>query len=143
MYTLANPVRYALPLLVGLWPIAGLAVRNGIRNRTDWRVMALMLWIAPGSLFFVFVLISDAPYLNFLTAAILLLAISDPSVVKPKLMLTAALWNAFVFLILSPIPSHKFSVNVVNSFVLRTTRGAIRQRYSLTLSQMQHLHEVE
>ena len=143
MYTLANPVRYALPLLVAFWPIGGLAIRNAIRNRTDWRVKALVLWIVPGSLFFVFVLISAAPYLNFLTAAILLLAVSDSSAAISNRMVITALWNSFVFLVLSPVPSQKLPVNVVNSFVLRTTRSGIKERYSPTLSEMQHLDNLK
>ena len=138
MYTLANPVRYILPLLVGFWPVLVIAVRNAVRNRHDWRVKALILWSVPGSLFFIFVLISDAPYLNYLTAAILLLAIAGPMPAR-KWMAVTAVWNAFVFLVLAPIPSQRLPVNIVNSFVLRTTRGAIKQRYTLKLSQMQHL----
>jgi 4-amino-4-deoxy-L-arabinose transferase-like glycosyltransferase len=138
MYTLANPVRYLLPLLVGFWPVLGLAVRNAIRMWSDWRVKALILWIVPGSLFFIVILISDAPYLNFLSAAILLLAIAGPRPAS-RWMTVTALWNAVVFLALGPIPSQKLPVNIVNSYVLRTTRGAIKQRYTLKLSQMQHL----
>lgn len=138
MYTLANPVRYVLPLLVGFWPVLVLAARNAIYNRNDWRVKALILWVVPGSLFFLLILISDAPYLNYLTAAILLLAMAGPTPAR-KSMIVTALWNALVFLALGPIPSQRLPVNIVNSFVLRTTRGAIKQRYSLKLSEMQHL----
>ena len=80
-------------------------------------------------------LITNAPYLNFLTAAILLLAVS-----APRMMLVTALWNATVFLGTGPIPSHNLAVNIVNSFVLRCTRGGIEQRFNATLSQMQHLN---
>jgi len=135
MYTLANFVRYCLPLLVAFWPILGIAVLNSIRNRKDWRVRALVIWIVPGSLFFIFMLITNAPYLNFLTAAILLLAVS-----APRMMLVTALWNAIFFLGFGPIPSHNLAVNIVNSFVLRCTRGGIEQRFNATLSQMQHVN---
>ena len=138
MYTLANPVRYVLPLVVGFWPVLGIAFRNAINNRGDWRVKAMLLWIVPGSLFFVFVLISDAMYLDFLTAAILLLVISG-NVQKPKLMVLTAVWNTFVFLALGPVTSTSLPVNIVNSFVLRTTHRAIEMRYTLRISDMQHL----
>jgi hypothetical protein len=132
--TLANIIRFALPLFVALWPILAIAVRNAIRNWNDWRVKALLVWIIPGSLFFTLVLISNAPYLNFLTAAILLLAVSSP-----RWMAATAVWNAIVFLAFAPVPSQKLAVNVVNSFVLRCTRGGIQQRYNATLSEMQKL----
>ena len=135
MYTLANFVRYFLPLFVAFWPILGIAVLNAIRNRKDWRVKALVIWIVPGSLFFLLMLITNAPYLNFLTAAILLLAVS-----APRMMLVTALWNAVFFLGFRPIPSHNLAVNIANSFVLRCTRGGIEQRFNATLSQMQHLN---
>lgn len=140
MYTVANFVRYALPLLVGFWPVAGLVATNALRYREDWRVRALLIWIVPGSLFFLFCLISNAPYLNFLTAAILLIAVSAPSIWTRRLLALTILSNAFVFLALAPVPSQKLSVNIVNSFVLRCTRGGIAQRYNSILSQMQHLN---
>jgi 4-amino-4-deoxy-L-arabinose transferase-like glycosyltransferase len=143
MYTLANPVRYVLPLLVGFWPVLGLVIRNAIRNYSDWRIKSLLIWIVPGSLFFIFSLISDAPYLNYLTAAILLLAVSAPSKSAGKLLVSTALSNAFVFLALGPVPSQKLSVNIVNGFVLRCTRGGIEQRYNKTLSQMQHFDNAQ
>jgi hypothetical protein len=135
MYTLANFVRYSLPLLVAFWPILGIAVLHVVHDWKDWRVRALVIWIVPGSLFFLFMLITNAPYLNFLTAAILLLAVS-----APRMMLVTAVWNAIFFLGFGPIPSHNLAVNIVSSFVLRCTRGGIEQRFNATLSQMQHLN---
>jgi 4-amino-4-deoxy-L-arabinose transferase-like glycosyltransferase len=143
MYTVANFVRYILPLLVGFWPVAGLVVTNALRYRKDWRVKTLLIWIVPGSLFFLFSLISNAPYLNYLTAAILLLAVSAPSTWARRLLMMTVLWNAFVFLALGPVPSQKLPVNIVNSFVLRCTRGGIAQRYDIILSQMQHLDSTQ
>lgn len=136
MYTTANFVRYALPLLVGFWPVLGIAARNAFGNWRDARTKLLVLWIVPGSLFFVLSLISNAPYLDFLSAAILLLAVASP-----RWMAVTAVWNSIVFLALAPIPSQKPAVNVVNSFVLRCTRGGIAQRYNATLSQMQTLRD--
>ena len=85
MYTLANFVRYCLPLLVAFWPILGIAVLNSIRNRKDWRVRALVIWIVPGSSVFHFHADYKCALLNFLTAAILLLAVS-----APRMMLVTA-----------------------------------------------------
>ncbi|MGD0346436.1 MAG: glycosyltransferase family 39 protein [Terracidiphilus sp.] len=132
-YSMANIARFVVPLVAGFWPVLGVAVRNAIRNRSDWRVKAILLWIVPGSLFFVLIFIADAPYLNFLTAAILLLAVS-----APRWMMVTALWNAVVFLALSPIPSQRLAVNVVNSFVLKYTRGGIQQQDNTPLSAIQN-----
>jgi len=131
-YTLANFVRYGLPIIVGFWPVLGIAVLNAIRNRSDWRVKAMLIWILPGSLFFVLIFISNAPYLDFLSAAILLLAVS-----APRLMLLTAIWNAVVFLAISPIPSKNLAMNVTNCFVLHYTHGGIQQRKNATLSELE------
>jgi 4-amino-4-deoxy-L-arabinose transferase-like glycosyltransferase len=138
MYTVANFVRYALALLVGFWPVLAIAARNAVRQWGDVRIRALVLWIVPGSLFFLLSLISNAPYLNFLTAAILLLAVASP-----RWMAMTAVWNAIVFLALAPVPSQNLAVNVVNSFVLRCTRGGIQQRYNATLTETQKLGQNE
>ncbi len=134
MYTVANFARYFLPMAVAFWPILGIVVLNAVHSRKDWRTKALVIWIVPGSLFFVLMLITCAPYMNFLTAAILLLAVS-----ARRMMLVTALWNAIVFLGFGPIPSHNLAINIVNSFVLRYTRGGIDQQFNATLSQLQHL----
>lgn len=143
MYTLANPVRYVLPLFVGFWPVLGLVFRNSFRNWSDWRIKSLLIWIAPGSLFFILCLISDAPYLNYLTAAILLIALSTPGKWTGRLLVVTALSNAIVFLAMGPVPSQKLAVNIMNSFVLRCTRGGIEQRYNKILSQMQHFDNAQ
>ncbi|MGO8759744.1 MAG: glycosyltransferase family 39 protein [Terracidiphilus sp.] len=143
MYTLANPVRYILPLIAGFWPILGIALTNMVRTWSDWRTRSLVLWIVPGSLFFVLVLMACAPYLNFLTPAIFLLALMVPRPSLPRWLVVTAVWNAFFFLALGPIPSHKLPMNILNSFVLRCTRGGIEQRYNTILTQMQHLDNAQ
>lgn len=134
MYTVANFVRYSSTLLFGFWPVLGFACRNAWRERRDPRITAMWLWIVPGSLFFLFLLMSDATYLNYFSAAILLLALP-----APRMMIVTAVWNSLLFLALGPVPSHSFPVNVMNSFILRYTRGGIEQRFNATLRQMQHL----
>lgn len=143
MYTLANPVRYILPLIVGFWPVMGIALKNLVQTWSDWRTKTFVLWIVPGSLFFVLVLIACAPYLNFLTPAIFLLVLMVPRASIPRWLVVTALWNAFVFLALGPVPSQKLPVNITNSFVLRYTRGGIEQRYNTILTEMQHLDNAQ
>jgi hypothetical protein len=141
--TVANFARYAIVIFAGFWPVLGLALRSAIHNRNDWRIRALVIWIVPGSLFFLFCTLSLAPYLNLLTAAILLLVVSAPGAWTGRLLIVTALWNAFVFLALSPIPALNLRLNIVNSFVLEYTRGGIEQRYNGFPRQMQSDGNVE
>ena len=131
-YSIANAVRYALPLLVAFWPVLATAVLRAIREWKDWRVKALVIWIVPGSLFFILILMSDPTYLNFLSAAILLLAIT-----APRRMIITAVWNAMLFLALSPIASPRFVVNVANCYILQYTRYCVQHQVTLRLSEIQ------
>lgn len=130
-YSIANAARYALPMMVAFWPVLGTAILRSVRNWKDWRVRAMVIWIVPGSLFFIAILMSDPPYLNFLSAAILLLAIN-----APRRMLVTALWNTVLFVALSPIPSQVFAVNVVNCYLLQYTRYCVQHQVTLRLSEM-------
>jgi 4-amino-4-deoxy-L-arabinose transferase-like glycosyltransferase len=130
--SMANIARYVLPLLVAFWPVLAAAVLNLTRNWRDWRVQMLALWIVPGSLFFVLSYISDAPYLNFLSAAILLLAVG-----APRMMAVTAVWNAIVFLGFSPIPSRRLPVNIWNCYVGHFTSYGVRHQWWPNLSALQ------
>ena len=143
MYTVANFVRYILPLIVGFWPLLCIAVANSLRNRKDWRVQALWLWILPGSLFFMFVLMACAPYLNHLTPAIFLLVLIAPRPSLARWLIVTVVWNSILFLAISPIPSQKLAVNIMNSFVLRCTWGGVKQQYNTILTQMQHIDNAQ
>ena len=143
MYTLANPIRYALPMIVAFWPIWPFAFKTLARTWSDWRTKAFVLWIVPGSLFYVLVLMGNAMYLNFFTPAIFLLVLMVPRPSLPRWLIVTALWNAFVFLAAAPIPSQRLPVNIMNSYVLRYTHGGIKQQYNSTLTEMQHLDNAQ
>lgn len=130
-FTLANSARYAIPLLAAFWPVLGPAVLNAVRNWNDWRVMSMVIWIIPGSLFFVLFLITDPTLLNFLSAAILLLAVGSP-----RMMAVTAVSNAVLFLTMAPIPSQKVIVNVADCYVLQYTRYGIQHHSNLRLSEI-------
>jgi hypothetical protein len=131
LYTLANFARYVIPLTAALWPVLGFAIGNAIRKREDRTVRALALWIIPGSLFFVLVWITDPVYLNFLTPAILLLAVS-----APRAMIVTAVWNLILFAALSPIPSSRVLVDVADCYVLQYTRYGIQHHTLLRLPDL-------
>ena len=121
-YSLANVTRYVFPLVVAFWPVLTIAVLSIIRHWEDWRIRMLLIWILPGSLFFVLSYISVAPYLNFLSAAVLLLAVR-----APRMMAVTTVWNIILFLSFCPIqnPSQRLSVNVWNNYIVQFTRYAI------------------
>lgn len=132
---LANALRYVVPLVVGFGPLLGVAILHAAGSWRDWRVRMLVLWIAPGSLFFLLCYISDAPYLNFLSAAVLLLAVG-----APRRMAAMAVWNVVFFLGFSPIPSRRLPVNVWNCFAGHFTRYGIEHEWWPNLSTLQSFH---
>ena len=83
-YALANVLRYVLPLGLALLPVLVLMLRRRAEPM-------LWLWILPGSIFFLLVYVSDAPYLDYLVAPFLILAATNTSVPeKRKILLFAA-----------------------------------------------------
>jgi 4-amino-4-deoxy-L-arabinose transferase-like glycosyltransferase len=135
---LANVMRFVVPVLVAFWPVLVAAVLNATRNWQDWRIRMLLVWIVPGTLFFTLSYISDAPYLNFLSAAILLLAIG-----APRMMAVTALWNAIFFLGFSPIPSRRLPVNVWNCFAGHFTSYGIEHQWWPNLSTLQGTRSID
>jgi hypothetical protein len=130
--SMANVVRFALPFLVAFWPVLPAALLNASLNRQDWRIRMLVLWIVPGSLFFALCYMADAPYLNFLSAAVLLLAVG-----APRRMAVTALWNTVFFLGFSPIPSRFLAINTWNCDAGHFTRYGIQHQWWPNLSTLQ------
>jgi 4-amino-4-deoxy-L-arabinose transferase-like glycosyltransferase len=130
--SIANVARYVLPLSVAFWPVLAAALLNLVRNWKDWRIRMILFWIVPGSLFFVFSYIGDAPYLVFLSAAILLLAVG-----APRMMAVASAWNFVLFLSFIPIPSQRLLPSVLNCYVGKDTRYAIQHQWQPRLSRVQ------
>jgi 4-amino-4-deoxy-L-arabinose transferase-like glycosyltransferase len=134
IYSLANVTRYALPLLVGFWPVLPAALLGLIQHWDDWRIKMMFLWILPGSLFFTLSYMSNAPYLVFLSAPVLLLAIN-----AARMMVVTAMWNAVLFLSFTPIPSERLLVNIWNCYAIEYTRYAIDHKWSPNLSNVQQV----
>ncbi len=71
LYTVSNAIRFFLPLLVALGPAAWFMFRaRGMTARWLWA------WVLPGSLFFLLIFISDAPYLDCVLGGFILLCLS-------------------------------------------------------------------
>lgn len=67
LYAVSNVLRYFLPLTLALFPLLLLIYRG--------KSFPLWLWIVPGSAFYLLVYAGDAPYLNWMLAPLLLLAV--------------------------------------------------------------------
>jgi 4-amino-4-deoxy-L-arabinose transferase-like glycosyltransferase len=129
---LANVTRFVLPLLVAFWLVLPAAMLTVKMRNQDWRIRMLVLWIVPGSVFLALSLAAAAPCLNFLAAAVLLLAIG-----APRLMFATALWNAAFFLGFSPLPSRYLAINAWNCYAGQFTRYGIEHQWQPSLSAIQ------
>jgi Dolichyl-phosphate-mannose-protein mannosyltransferase len=71
LHTISNALRFFLPLAVALGPAAVFMFRT--RNAI---ALWLWAWVLPGSLFFLLLFISDAPYLDCLLGGFILLCLT-------------------------------------------------------------------
>jgi len=129
---LANLARFVLPFLVAFWLVLPAAMLTAKMRKQDWRVRMLTYWIVPGSLFFAFSFMAAAPCLNFLSAAVLLLAVG-----APRRMFVTALWNAVFFLGFSPLPSRFLAINAWNCYAGPFTRYGVEHQWHPNLSALQ------
>lgn len=135
--SMANVARFLVPFLTAFWPIL-LAVPIAFRRFRSDLEWLLLLWILPGSLFFILVYIADATYLNYLSAGALLLSVLciQHKRVAIRALLVMLLWNSTVFLIGSPIISRHLAVEIVDCYCLKYTRFAIRHQWAPNLAEV-------
>jgi hypothetical protein len=137
--TMANVARFVVPVVVAFWPLLVPILQTAPKVR-DETVKLLWLWIAPGAAYLVLFFMADAPYLNFLTAAVLLLAMkqldSAAPVLRTLLLASCLVTNVGIFLLFIPIPSSSVAVNALNVFVGKYTRYAVRNRWQPNLSDI-------
>jgi 4-amino-4-deoxy-L-arabinose transferase-like glycosyltransferase len=134
---MANITRFALPFMIAFWPVLPAALLTAKMNGKDWRVRMLMLWIVPGSLFFALSYMADAPYLDFLSAAVLLLAVG-----APRRMFITALWNTVFFLGFTPIPSRLLAINAWNCYAGHFTRYGVQHQWWPNLNTLQGTNSI-
>jgi hypothetical protein len=134
---MANIARFALPFMVAFWPVLSASVLTAKMSKQDWRVRMLMLWIVPGSLFFALSYMADAPYLDFLSAAVLLLAVG-----APRRMFITALWNTVFFLGFTPIPSRLLAINAWNCYAGHFTRYGVQHQWWPNLNTLQGTNSI-
>jgi 4-amino-4-deoxy-L-arabinose transferase-like glycosyltransferase len=140
--SLANIGRFLVPLACAFWPLAW-AIRRSLKRLGDQRVVLLWLWIIPGASFLILSYMSDAPYLNFLTPAILLLGMMGMDAAPPSwrvgILTLCIAWNLCFFLFFEPIPTRSVAIDAVNVFAGKYTAYGIRNHWQPNLSS---LHDV-
>jgi hypothetical protein len=114
------------------------AIVTGVWRRWDEDDKLLAIWIAPGFLFFFLIYISDAPYLDYFTAAIILLCARAASA---KWISVAIAINAAIFLFVPPVctggvpKSLVMPLKIVNHYVLKYTLPETRHERMKSLSE--------
>src|SRR5947209_13963051 len=128
----ANIMRVILPLALVFWPLAPDAFR---RRRWDADDKLLVWWCAPALLLFLAFYVSDATYLNFVTAPLVLLCVGYA---KPSRITLAAVSNAAFFLFARPIPTDRLVVDTFNYYAVRYTLFESRHPTLGNLSDKYH-----
>ena len=137
--TLANMLRVFVPLVFAFAPFALLPVARQ-HMRLDVESRKLLLWILPGLAFFLLIYCSDAPYLDFMTAPIILFIFLVFKNANKQLLAicssTCIAINTCFFLFFSPVVSQNLAMNVINCYAGRYSLFSLRHRVSRNLSDV-------
>lgn len=138
-FALSNAIRVLIPLVFGIFPLLDLILRNG-------KQAFLWIWILPGLAFFLLIYLGEASYLDYLLAALVILASTSPRVTDRKKLwrfaVCAALNVAFYF-VWRPIQFRNHMLQVAE-YVIEADAGkfsyyGIQHHYEPTLSQLLHV----
>jgi 4-amino-4-deoxy-L-arabinose transferase-like glycosyltransferase len=136
---LANVARFVVPLATAFWLLA-YPLFKSLRRIGDQPVRLLWLWIVPGACFLTLVYMSDAPYLNFLTAAALLLVLIEvdaSGMAWGRLLLGCCLaWNMAFYIAFRPLPGKSLAVSVFNVYSGKYTYYGVRNQWQPNLSDI-------
>lgn len=137
--SLANVTRFLVPLALAFCPLLPSIFRTLAKLRNE-SVKLMWIWIVPGSAFMVLFYMADAPYLTFMTAAVLLLAMKQLDSVPPRLgtllLASCLVFNMAFFWSFVPIRSKSLAVNVLNVYAGKYTRFALRNQWQPNLSDL-------
>jgi 4-amino-4-deoxy-L-arabinose transferase-like glycosyltransferase len=135
-YAGADVLRYFLPLGVALFPLLPLALKNN-------KDVFLWLWILPGTLFFLLIYISEAPYLDFLLAPFLILAATNVMFSERKRVLLfsiCAVINVIFYLAWHPVvfsnPHLQSAEYVFEAYLGRHTYWSVQHHYQPILREL-------
>jgi len=137
-YAAADVLRYFLPLGLALFPLLPLA----FKSKKD---VFLWLWILPGTLFFLFIYISESPYLDFLLAPYLILAATNALVSERRkvlLFLFCAAFNLVFYFGWRPVafsnPRLQSAEYVVEAYLGRHTYWCVQHHYQPVARDLLH-----
>ncbi len=138
--SMGNIARVVLPLFVALWIITPLIFSMSLKKLNEVNTL-LILWMVPGVLFFALYYMGPAPYLNFLTAPVLLLALNNAAKFRSQkvvrvLFAGCFVWNFSFFLLFTPIPGNSVITQAVNVYVGSYTKYGIENKQRATLSDV-------
>jgi hypothetical protein len=137
--SIANMARFAVPLIFALGPLLPFALISYREIRRP-EVRLIWIWAAPGALFLLLCYMSDAPYLNFLTAAVVLLALIGLQESSRRrqliLLMSCLIWNLAFFLFFRPVRTKSLPFAVVDAYAGRYTRYAIANHWEPKLSEL-------
>jgi Dolichyl-phosphate-mannose-protein mannosyltransferase len=138
--SIANMARFTVPLVFALGPLLPFALWS-YRDLRRTEVLLMWLWIIPGALFLTLCYMSDAPYLDFLTAALLLLAMTQlrNSTRRRQTILlgSCAAWNMAFFLFFQPVLIRSLPFAVIDTYAGRYTRYGIVNHWQPRLGTLQ------
>ena len=141
--SLANVARYACAFIWSSNILLLPAVVQAFRGGSEITRTAL-LWLLPGSIFLVFIYMSDAPYITFMVGSPLVLA----TMLLKKMGRPTIIAGLCSFLIISlatmviarPVAPKSFVRRVMNAYVLEYSLWGISHRYHFNLSDLE-LHK--
>lgn len=138
---IANMSRFAVPLAISFGPLLFLALK-GFRRVRGPAPTLLRLWIVPGAVFLVFCYMSDAPYLNFLTAPVLLLALMEIEHLscawQRAFLLPCVAWNIAFFIFFQPVLISSFPFAVADIYAGKYTRYGVVHHWQPNLSTLEN-----
>jgi hypothetical protein len=115
-YTIANLLRVAVPIVFAFWMLVPALF---VRRERSWS-MVTMIWIAPGLLFLSCIYMADAPYLDFMAAAVILFVALSTDKKKAAWMLALCfLWNTSIYLLARPLPGNGRVSQVIDFYAIK------------------------
>ena len=140
--TFANMARVAVPLTIAFGPLLILTLKS-LRSLRNSVVSLLWLWIIPGAAFLLLCYMADAPYLNFLTAPVLVLALMEFRKLKHHMARifvgTCLVWNIAFFTFFQPVWTNSFPCAVVDVYAGKYTRYGVINHWQPNLSALENV----
>jgi 4-amino-4-deoxy-L-arabinose transferase-like glycosyltransferase len=135
-YSLSNVMRLVVPFVLALFPILSLIFGN--RKQTF-----LWIWIIPGMAFYLLIFFPEGPYLGYMLAALMLLAVTNPATPDQKkvwLLTICAVVNITFYFAWRPMkcPNHTLQIAeyVIDADAGKHTYYGVQHHYAPRLSQL-------